>query len=304
MAGNQNRQTSEFFVNDHDTEKKTVSKQISEDLLEFVEDDLPTNEEIERFAAGNERPGSCTGSTGECAARILLTLTRKAYPPEQAEKLWQAIVAHEKWVTGKLGRRSGVSVAALDYLLNVAGDWDQAVVTEPEQIEILADAATLDGLTGLYSRKVFDRWLAKSVAESKRYGDPLSLLMADIDDFKSVNDLHGHQTGDEVLKHIGSDFLNTLRSADFAARYGGEEMVAVLPHTDGRSAHTVAEKIRRSVRQRFDDHLEVTISIGVACWRGDMNGPADLLQAADNALYTAKKTGKDRVVVWHEKPQP
>jgi diguanylate cyclase (GGDEF)-like protein len=284
-------------MNDHDLEKTAVSKQISEDLLEFVEGDLPALEEIERFAAGGERPGSCTGSTGECAARILLTLTRKAYPPKQAEKLWDAIVAHEKWVTERLGRKSGVSVAALDYLMNVAGDWDQAVVAEPEQIEILADAAALDGLTGLYSREVFDQWLVKSVAESERYGDPLSLLMADIDDFKMVNDMHGHQTGDAVLKHIGADFLDNLRSADFAARYGGEELVAVLPHTDGNSAFTVAEKIRRSVSLHFDDHLDVTISIGVACWRGDMNGPTDLLHAADKALYTAKKTGKNRVVI-------
>ena len=274
-----------------------VSKQISEDLLEFVEEDLPTFEEIERFAAGGARPKSCTNSLGECAARILLAVTRKIYPPKQAEELWQAIVAHENWVTGKLGRKSGVSVAALDYLMNVAGDWDQAVVAEPEQIEILADAATLDGLTGLYSREVFDQWLVKSVAESQRYGEPLSLLMADIDDFKAVNDMHGHQAGDAVLKQVGSDFLSNLRSADFAARYGGEELVAVLPHTDGHSAFTVAEKIRGSVSDRFNDDLEVTISIGVAFWRGDMKGPADLLHAADKALYAAKGSGKNRVVI-------
>jgi diguanylate cyclase (GGDEF)-like protein len=285
-------------------EKEGVSKQISEDLLEFVEEDLPTLEEIERFAAGGERPGSCTDPPGECAVRILLAVTRKAYPPKQAEKLWHAIVAHEKWVSGKLGRKSGVSVAALDYLMNVAGDWDQAVVAEPERIETLADAATLDGLTGLYSREVFDQWLVKSVAESERYGDPLSLLMADIDNFKAVNDMHGHQTGDVVLKHIGADILSNLRSADFAARYGGEELVGVLPHTDGNSAITVAEKIRSSVSQRFSNDLDVTISIGVACWRGDMKSPADLLHAADKALYTAKKTGKNRVVVWHEESQP
>jgi diguanylate cyclase (GGDEF)-like protein len=285
-------------MNDYDPKKKAVSKQMSEDLLEYVEEDLPTFEEIERFAAGGKRPKSCTDSSGECAARILLAVTRKAYPPKKAEKLWQAIVAHEKWVTGKLGRKSGVSVAALDYLMNVAGDWDQAVVAEPEQIEILADAATLDGLTGLYSREVFDQWLVKSVAESQRYGEPLSLLMADIDDFKAVNDMHGHQTGDAVLKHIGSDFLSKLRSADFAARYGGEELVAVLPHTDGHSAFTVAEKIRRSVSHRFNDDLEVSISIGVACWCGDMKGSADLLHAADKALYAAKEAGKNCVVLY------
>ncbi|MBR9987455.1 MAG: GGDEF domain-containing protein [Desulfosarcina sp.] len=273
---------------------------MSEDLLEFVEEDLPSLDEIERFASGGARPKSCTGSLRECAARILLTLTRKTYPPDKAERLWQAIVAHEKWVTGKLGRRSGVSVAALDYLMNVAGDWDQAVVAEVEQIETLADAATLDGLTGLYSRDIFDQWLAKSVAESQRYGDPLSLLMADIDDFKAVNDTYGHQIGDTVLATIGSAFLDNLRSADFAARYGGEELVAVLPHTRGNSAAIVAEKIRKAVSdQQFENRLGVTISIGVACWHEDINDSAGLIQAADRALYAAKEAGKNRVVI-HE----
>jgi hypothetical protein len=92
-------------MNGHDPEKTAVLKQISEELLDFVEGELPTLEEIERFAARGERPGSCNGSTGECAARILLTLTRKAYPPKQAAKLWDAIAAHEKWVTERLGRK-------------------------------------------------------------------------------------------------------------------------------------------------------------------------------------------------------
>jgi diguanylate cyclase (GGDEF)-like protein len=181
--------------------------------------------------------------------------------------------------------------------MNVIGEWDQAAVTEIEQMEDLADAATMDGLTGLYMREVFESWLEKSVAESERYGDPLSLMMADIDDFKEINDVHGHQTGDKVLKQIGSDFLSNLRSADFAARYGGEELVAVLPHTRLNSAYTVAEKIRRTVFERFKSDLGATISIGVACWQDGMKKPADLVQAADKALYAAKEAGKNRVVV-------
>ncbi len=103
-------------------------------------------------------------------------------------------------------------VSALDYLMNVSGKWDEAVVAEVNQIETLTEAAILDGLTGLYVREVFDSWLEKSVAESQRYGDALSLLMADIDDFKKVNDTHGHQVGDRVFKTIGSDFMDNLRS--------------------------------------------------------------------------------------------
>jgi diguanylate cyclase (GGDEF)-like protein len=211
--------------------------------------------------------------------------------------LWQAIVKHEKWLKVRLGRKPGISVAALDYLMNVVGEWDQAVVAEIEQIEDLTEAATLDGLTGLYTREVFQPWLEKSVAECQRYGDPLSLLMADIDDFKEINDSYGHQTGDEVLRIIGSDFLDNLRSADLAARYGGEELVAILPHTNLDSAFTVAEKICRSVNERFRANLHVTISIGVAGWEEEMNAPNDLVQAADKALYEAKEQGKNRVII-------
>jgi diguanylate cyclase (GGDEF)-like protein len=274
-----------------------IKQHIPEDLIDSVGEALPTFEEIERFAKDGTPPKSCSGPLRDCAARILLALTRKAYHPKKAEKLWRAIVKHEKWLKERLGRKSGISVAALDYLMNVVGEWDQAVVAETEQIEDLTDAATLDGLTGLYMREVFDPWLEKSVAESRRYGDPLSLLMADIDDFKTINDTHGHQAGDKVLKSIGSDFRNNLRSADFAARYGGEELVAVLPHTKRNSAYTVAEKIRRAVCERFEDNLDVTISIGAACWRDDMNSASDLVQAADKALYAAKEMGKNRVVV-------
>jgi diguanylate cyclase (GGDEF)-like protein len=279
------------------------SKQsIPDVVIESVEGDLPALKEIEQFARGGAAPKSCHGSSGDCAAKILLALTHKVYPPHKADELWRAIVRHEKWVTERLGRRAGISVAALDYLLNVESDWDEAVIADVNHIETLESAATLDGLTGLYVREIFDQWLEKAIAESIRYGNPISIFMADIDDFKDINDTYGHQTGDQVLTSIGSDMLSNLRNADFAARYGGEELVAILPHTDSSTAYRVAEKIRKAVRDRFANDLEVTISIGVASWRDDMSDPADLVQAADRALYTAKEVGKDRVVLAEESP--
>lgn len=275
-----------------------TERQTPQDLLDSVGENLPTFEEIERFAKDGTPPKSCAGSPGDCAASILLALTRKVYPPHRAEKLWRAIVKHEKWLQDRIDRRPGISVAALDYLMNVEGEWDRAVVAEIEQIEDLTEAATLDGLTGLYTREVFEQWLEKSVAESQRYGDALALLMADIDDFKEINDTYGHQTGDEVLRKIGADILDSLRSADLAARYGGEELAAILPHTDIDPAHTVADKICRSVRARFKADLNVTISIGLACWQEEMKDAEGLVKAADKALYRAKKRGKNQVVAY------
>ena len=274
-----------------------ISKQhIQERLLDTVGEDLPSFTEIEQYARAGVVPECCAGLRRDCCtAKILSALTCKACAPHESEKRWRAIMAHEKWLEKQLGRNPGVSVAALDYLMNVSGEWEEAVVAEADLIENLTDAATLDGLTGLHVREMFDSWLEKAVAESKRYGDHLSLLMADIDDFKMINDTHGHQVGDDVLKKIGSDLMETLRSSDFAARYGGEELAAVLPHTRIYSAHTVAEKVRKTVSERFDGNLGVTISIGGACWRDDMGGPEDLVAAADNALYAAKKAGKNCV---------
>jgi diguanylate cyclase (GGDEF)-like protein len=135
------------------------------------------------------------------------------------------------------------------------------------------------------------------VAEARRYGTPLSLLMADIDDFKEVNDRHGHQMGDEVLERIGTIILENVRSADLAARYGGEELAVVLPHTEIASAQTVAENIRTAVMKRFENDLKVTISIGVAAWQCHMNQPANLVRAADSGLYAAKEGGKNKVTL-------
>lgn len=282
------------------TDETPSNPPITRALLASVEEDLPTVEEIDQFAAGGPRPSCCPEAEDECAAKMLLSLTRKAFTPRKAAELWHAIVDHSKWMNGKLGRSPGVSVAALDYLINVSGEWDKAVITEVEQIETLADAATLDGLTGLYSRDFFDEWLAKAVAESSRYGESLALLMADIDDFKTINDTHGHPAGDAVLASIGNIFQNNLRTADVAARYGGEELTAVLPHTTCRSAVTVAEKIRHAVCKRFVHDMGVTISIGVSCWRSDMRDTGDLIRSADGALYTAKAAGKNRVVTADE----
>lgn len=297
-------------LKDADVKRLAVSSEtpskppITHALLASVEEDLPTFTEIERFAGGGPRPSSCPEAEDDCAAKMLLALTRKVYSANKAAELWRAIIDHADWMTDKLGRKPGISVAALDYLMNVSGEWDHAVVAEIEQIDTLADAAALDGLTGLYTRDFFDQWLAKAVAESSRYGEALALLMADIDDFKTINDTHGHPTGDAVLTAIGGIFLNNLRTADMAARYGGEELAALLPHTTCRSAATVAEKIRRAVDTRFEDDLGVTISIGIACWRTGMNSPDDLVQEADSALYTAKAAGKNRVVTGRAEASP
>jgi diguanylate cyclase len=158
-----------------------------------------------------------------------------------------------------------------------------------------------DSLTSLANRKYFDEGLTKAMAIAKDRRDPLSLLMLDIDHFKKFNDSHGHLTGDEVLRLVGSTMKQNVKGQDIPARYGGEEFAIVLPHTLLHSALTLADHLRQAVmnkelvKRSTGERLgRITVSIGVATMRpGD--SPQSLLERADNCLYAAKRNGRNRV---------
>jgi diguanylate cyclase (GGDEF)-like protein len=173
-----------------------------------------------------------------------------------------------------------------------------------EQNVTLKKAATTDGLTGLANRGHFDTFMAEQFAAAKAAGKFLSLLLMDVDKFKSINDKHGHQCGDEVLRVLGKLLKSAARTQDLAARYGGEEMCLVLPNTPKLVAASVAESIRRAIAAQpilaCGEMLPVTASIGVACFepRGAFQEVAHLLKAADLSVYAAKKSGRNCVRVF------
>jgi diguanylate cyclase (GGDEF)-like protein len=157
-----------------------------------------------------------------------------------------------------------------------------------------------DGLTGMYNRAWLNDMLPKMVATAKRAEAPLSLVMIDLDHFKRFNDTHGHVAGDDALRAAAGVINAGLRPSDFAVRYGGEEMLVILPETSEKLATMVAERLCKRLRQAviFDDMREpmpqLTGSFGVACLGEAMN-ELQLVAAADSALYRAKQTGRDRV---------
>ena len=159
----------------------------------------------------------------------------------------------------------------------------------------LSDMAFRDQLTGLFNRRYFDQKLQEEVDRSARYGRPLSLVMGDIDKFKSYNDEFGHQKGDEVLRTVADLLKGSCRASDVAARYGGEEMALILPETDANGAFMVAEKARKIIEARAGDIAgrDVTISMGVASFGPGADGPAELIASADRALYKAKDAGRN-----------
>jgi diguanylate cyclase (GGDEF)-like protein len=165
----------------------------------------------------------------------------------------------------------------------------------------LEQLATHDGMTGLYNRSHFLELADGEWARFVRYQRPLSVLTFDIDHFKAVNDRYGHGAGDKVIAQIANVCRGSKRSSDIVARVGGEEFVMLLPETDLRDALVVAERLRKEVPQRplliDGQSLPVTVSIGVATAGAEMNRFGDLLDKADQALYQAKRGGRDRICV-------
>lgn len=167
----------------------------------------------------------------------------------------------------------------------------------------LESLSVTDVLTGLANRRRLMARLDEEVERARRYKTPLSVVMIDIDHFKLVNDTYGHAMGDEVLRNIGAMLKASVRATDLAARYGGEELTLVLPHTDIPAALQVAESLRMKFSEiEHGQHgvtLRKTASMGLAArdGQGDMPDAEELLRMADKALYRAKQGGRNRVEV-------
>jgi diguanylate cyclase (GGDEF)-like protein len=176
-----------------------------------------------------------------------------------------------------------------------------AVALENARLHRLVERqAVTDGLTELANRRQFEQALAGEISRAERFGGTLALILADLDDFKQVNDRYGHQAGDEVLRTFASVLKETVRDVDLPSRYGGEEFAVLLPQTDMDGAENLAERLRQSVAERPMTTqpgalVAVTASFGVASFP-DASTPAALFAAADEALYRAKAAGKNRVV--------
>jgi two-component system cell cycle response regulator len=167
-------------------------------------------------------------------------------------------------------------------------------------IQMLAQRAQIDGLTGLWNRAYFDQRLDEEIALAARHNTPLALIMCDVDRFKSVNDAHGHPFGDSVLEEF-SRILTQGRAGDVACRYGGEEFAVILPRSDVAEGVAAAERFRVAISQRTWEGsagLRVTASFGVADLANCGNASARVMvEQADQALYAAKQNGRDRVEV-------
>ena len=159
-----------------------------------------------------------------------------------------------------------------------------------------------DALTGLFNRASFEEFLGAEVRRSKRYGEPFAAAMLDLDKFKGFNDTYGHAAGDEALRTVADVIRRSVRRSDLVARYGGEEIVLIMPKTSLPQASKRLEQIRGAVERepiqlpKREQKARVTVSAGVASWPADGDNPEDLIHIADARLFQAKALGRNRVV--------
>ncbi|MBW2562504.1 MAG: diguanylate cyclase [Deltaproteobacteria bacterium] len=230
---------------------------------------------------------------------IFHVLTNLEIEPEEARESWAEIITHYERLVSILGRKVSLRTALCDYFCSIRRSLKNPKVVEIQLFEKTVKASRFDNLTGLYNRQSFDETLEREINRAKRHEQELSILFLDLDDFKEINDSFGHQTGDEVLKQVAKIVLNEKRSEDLAARYGGEEIVVILPETGKVDSLVLGERIRQKVEEmRIDLNghtVRLTISGGLASFPENATDAKSLLKCADNALYRTKGSGKNGI---------
>ncbi|MBI1746363.1 MAG: diguanylate cyclase [Acidobacteria bacterium] len=223
--------------------------------------------------------------------KTLQAITNVDFSNEEALHHWKQIVVHHRSLTERLDRTPDFTIAIIDYFTHVhpimtaPTTMDQTVLTKLQRF------ANTDFLTGIYNRHFFDESLNKELARSSRNKSRLSLLFFDINNFKALNDNHGHQKGDQMLRHIATMIKSSLRTHDIPCRYGGDEFICILPDTHYFFALVIAERIRRSVAESAATLVpapDLSLSYGIATYPLDSDKPEDLIRVCDIRLYESK----------------
>ncbi|OGW16298.1 MAG: hypothetical protein A2035_00895 [Nitrospirae bacterium GWA2_42_11] len=204
---------------------------------------------------------------------------------------------------GELASR--VNIQRQDEIGQLAHAFNKMAASIQESHNELVRLSSVDGLTGLYNHREFQKRLEAEINRASRHGSTLSLLLIDIDYFKKVNDTYGHQSGDEVLHILGDFILKKIRISDFAARYGGEEFSIILPETTSSNAFIFSERLRKEINLLATtvlgkETINITVSIGIATFPEDSSKREWLIKAADQALYFAKQKGRNKSILYGE----
>jgi diguanylate cyclase (GGDEF)-like protein len=187
-------------------------------------------------------------------------------------------------------------------LLTLLADQAAIAIVNARLHHAVSQLARIDGLTGLPNRRSLDEHLEQEINRARVTDASFSVIMLDVDGFKTINDIHGHEAGDDILKQVAAALVHALRSTDFLARYGGDELTLILPETDLPQAQVVADKIHARMQSLVlrlpgKQTTNLGISGGIAMYPRHGDSATSLLRAADEALYRAKRSGRNRSMV-------
>lgn len=235
---------------------------------------------------------------------IFSVLTHLDLTTDKAEDYWKQIIFHRNSISKILNRNINLRTAICDYFCSISKDMKNPIVIEIRVFEEALDSLKYDSLTGLYTRRTFDDMFLRETDRATRYGLELSVLFFDLDDFKKINDTFGHLAGDETLKHVAGIVMDEIRTIDVAVRYGGDEIVVVLPETGKVNALVLGERIRKRVEETKHEYegqiIGATISGGLATFPLDATDTESLIKNSDIAVYRAKEEGKNNIIVFSE----
>ncbi len=235
---------------------------------------------------------------------LLNVLTHLDFNSQDAKENWNHILKHQSMLEAKLERPVKLITAICDYFSQVSKNLSNPAMIELQVLEETRKISRSDGLTGLFNRRFFDEALQGEINRTIRYEGNFSLIFFDLDDFKKLNDTQGHQAGDLTLKRVAEIMILEKRTEDLACRYGGEELVLILPETNKINALVIAERIRQQLEELemefAGQSFKITLSGGIASYPADAQDAKSLIHAADIALYQAKESGKNKIYLYSQ----
>ena len=264
-------------------------------------------ERLRTRSAWGRRIAQLEAKYGTDTYRMLFhVLVHIDFPARPAKTHWKKLVAVWEDLERKTGTELDLRVIGIHYFLRVQKQLQSPAVVELKFLQQTEESVTHDELTGAFNFRYFQHRIEQEISRVRRYGRGMSLLMIDVDDFKSYNDQNGHLAGNAALRKLAGVLLKNARDVDVVCRYGGEEFGVILPTTLKNGALIAAEKMRtRVARARFaggskQPRGKVTVSVGVATLPTDATSAEEIIVRADAALYRAKALGKNRVEVFSE----
>ncbi|TFG63895.1 MAG: diguanylate cyclase [Spirochaetales bacterium] len=231
-------------------------------------------------------------------ATLLSSLCGLEFPEAEAKQYVDDVLDNKARMEVRLERPVSFHVALLDHLMKNGQRIACPKITDLKTFEERTKLIMVDELTGLYNRRYVDSILSREIDRAKRFNLQLSVLFTDLDNFKQVNDNHGHHTGDEVLKQYSAILEESLRTHDVAARYGGEEFIVVLPETADTGAKIYGDRLLEKCRHHaFPMGLNISFSGGIACYPNHGSTATSIIEQADIGLYYSKAKGKNQITI-------